>query len=245
MPRYKLTIEYDGAPFAGFQRQHNLATVQGAIEQAIFLYCQQTVTLVTAGRTDSGVHATGQVAHVDLTGERAAHRVQDALNYHVRNLPISILAVEQVGDDFHARFSALARHYRYQILLRRAPVALERGRVWQIRHPLDVAAMRDAARVLLGKHDFTTFRHVNCQSKSPVKTLDRLDVDGRGDRIVIEASARSFLHTQVRSLVGALVMVGDRRWTRADLEDALRACNRKRCAPIAPSHGLYLVKVDY
>lgn len=245
MPRYKLTIEYDGAPFAGFQRQRNLVTVQGAIEEAVFLFCQQTVTLVTAGRTDSGVHAIAQVAHIDLTDERDPRRVQDALNYHVRKLPISILSAERVDEDFHARFSARARHYCYQILIRRAPIALERGRVWQIRHPLDVEAMRGAAGVLLGKHDFTTFRHVNCQSKSPVKTLDRLDVQAAGERIVIEASARSFLHTQVRSLVGALVMVGDRKWSKADLEAALAARDRERCAPIAPSHGLYLLRVDY
>lgn len=245
MPRYKLIVEYDGTPFNGWQRQDDLPTVQGAIEEALFNCSQEHVTIGSAGRTDAGVHATGQVAHLSLTKDWEADRLREALNFHLKPNPVSILDCEKVADDFDARFSAKSRHYRYRIINRRAPLTLDANRAWHIKHDLDAGAMHESAQALIGTHDFTTFRHVHCQAKSPIKTLDQLDVERKGEDIFITASARSFLHNQVRSIVGSLVYVGDEHWTNEDLVKALEACERASCAPLAPSHGLYLYKVSY
>ncbi|MFL6689512.1 MAG: tRNA pseudouridine(38-40) synthase TruA [Alphaproteobacteria bacterium] len=245
MPRYRLTVEYDGGPFAGWQRQENGPSVQATLEDAIFALSSERVRIIGAGRTDSGVHAVGQVAHFDLDKAFAADRVRDALNYHVKPAPISVINAEVVAAEFHARFSATARHYRYRILCRRAPPALERGKVWHLMRDLDIGAMQVAAKVFVGKHDFTTFRSGECQAKSPVKTLDRLDLSSAGDEIHISAQARSFLHNQVRSMVGSLILVGEGKWTPYELDAALQAKNRARCGPVAPPEGLYLIRVDY
>lgn len=247
MPRYRLDIEYDGRAYAGWQRQTGLITVQEAIENAIFAASGETVTIRGAGRTDADVHATGQVAHVDLVKQWRGDRLQGALNAHLKlaGASVAILKAAEVDGGFDARFSATARHYLYAILDRRAPPALLRGNVWHVPKRLDAAAMHDAAQRLLGKHDFTTFRSVQCQSASPVKTLDRLDVTRDGDLIEIRASARSFLHNQVRSMVGSLKKVGEGGWSADDLEAALKAADRARCGQVAPPDGLYLVKVDY
>ena len=247
MPRYRLDIEYDGRAYAGWQRQAELPTVQAAIEKAILAFTGEEVTIRGAGRTDAGVHATHQVAHVDLARDWQANKVQGALNAHLAlaGEQVAALAVTAVGADFDARFSAKARHYLYVILNRRAPAALMRGNVWHVPKRLDAEAMHAAAQLLLGKHDFTTFRSVQCQSDSPVKTLDRLDVRRDGDLIEVRASARSFLHNQVRSMVGSLKRVGDGGWSADDLEAALKAANRARCGQVAPADGLYLIGVDY
>jgi tRNA pseudouridine38-40 synthase len=245
MPRFKLTIEYDGGPFVGWQRQENGRSVQQAIEEAVAVFSGETIVLKGAGRTDSGVHALGQVAHFDLTRERTPDVVRDATNANLRPQPITILAAEEVGADFDARFSARRRHYLYRILERRAPPALDRGRVWWVAQPLDVDVMHAAAQALVGQHDFTTFRSSQCQAKSPVKTLDRLDVSREGDEVVVRATARSFLHNQVRSMVGTLKKVGDGSWPVAAAGDALAAKDRARSGPVAPPDGLYLVAVDY
>ena len=245
MPRYKLLIEYDGAPFVGWQVQGSGPSVQGLLAEAIAAFCGERVKVGGAGRTDAGVHALGQVAHVDLTKAWDPDTVRDALTAHLRPHPVVVLAVEPVADTFDARFSATKRHYLYRIVNRRADLALERGRAWRLPRPLDHAAMHAAAQRLVGRHDFTTFRHAECQAKSPVKTLDRLDVDRMGEEIRISAAARSFLHTQVRSMVGALVAVGEGRWTADDLSAALAARDRTACAPVAPPEGLYLARVDY
>ena len=245
MPRYKLIIEYDGAPFVGWQRQANGRSVQQAIEEALWKAAGEKATLKGAGRTDAGVHALAQVAHFDLLREWSAQKIADALNALLRPEPIAILAAEAVGADFDARFSAISRRYIYRIALRRAPPALMRGRVWHVRQRLDAVAMQRAAQVLVGNHDFTTFRSVECQSKSPVKTLDRLEVRLADDEIAIAAVARSFLHNQVRSMVGSLKLVGEGRWNAADLRLALAAKDRSACGPVAPSDGLYLARVDY
>ena len=245
MPRYKLTIEYDGTPFVGWQIQDNGASVAGAISDAIEKFAGERPDVMGAGRTDAGVHAFGQVAHVDLAKDWDIDTVRDALNAQLRPYPVAIISAEKVAEEFHARFSATKRHYLYRILNRRADLALERDRVWRIAKPLDAKAMQDAAQKLVGNHDFTTFRSVECQAKSAVKTLDRLDVARLGDEIRIEASARSFLHHQVRSMVGSLALVGEGRWSAADMQKALEAKNRTACGPVAPSVGLYLVRVDY
>ncbi len=245
MPRYKLTIEYDGGPFVGWQRQENGLSVQQALEEAIAAFSGETVIVKGAGRTDSGVHALGQVAHIDLARERSADVVRDATNANLRPHPISVVAAEAVSGEFDARFSAVKRHYLYRIQQRRAAPALDRGRVWWIAQPLDVAAMHAAAQALVGKHDFTTFRSAQCQAKSPVKTLDRLDVSREGDEVVIRASARSFLHNQVRSMVGTIRKVGDGSWPPEAVGEALAARDRARSGPVAPADGLYLVAVDY
>lgn len=245
MPRYKLTIEYDGGSFSGWQMQAAEPTVQAVMEQAVARINGEAATVQAAGRTDAGVHATGQVAHVDLTRSWEPFVLRNALNANVRPHPISVTAIEEVGDDFHARFSATRRHYLYRILNRRAPPALDRGQVWHVPVPLDAGAMHEAARVLIGKHDFTTFRAAQCQAQSPVKTLDRCDVMRFGDFIEVHADARSFLHNQVRSMVGSLKLVGEGKWRARDLERALKARDRAACGPVAPPDGLYLVKVDY
>jgi tRNA pseudouridine38-40 synthase len=245
MPRYKIIIEYDGAPFAGWQYQDNSPSVQRAIMTAIEAFSGEKVMVQGAGRTDAGVHALGQVAHFDLASERDTDTVRDAINAHLRPLPVAILSAEKVPGEFDARRSAVRRHYLYRIANRRPDLAIERGRAWRLPRRLDAEAMHTAAQRLVGKHDFTTFRSTECQAKSPEKTLDRLDVSRLGDEIHISAVARSFLHNQVRSMVGSLVPVGDGKWQPADLTRALEARDRSACGPVAPPDGLYLVKVDY
>jgi tRNA pseudouridine38-40 synthase len=243
--RYKLTIEYDGTPFSGWQRQANGPSVQAALEAAIFALSGEAVTLIAAGRTDSGVHASGQVAHFDLARAFPAETVRDALNAHVRPAPIAVLAAAQAAPQFHARFDAVKRHYLYRIITRKAPLALDRHRAWWIPYKLDVAAMAQAAWTLLGKHDFTTFRTAECQAKSPIKTLDQADVVETQEGAQLRFSARSFLHSQVRSMVGSLVEIGRGRWAGADFARALEARDRAACGPLAPPEGLYLMRVDY
>ncbi|MGA7457260.1 MAG: tRNA pseudouridine(38-40) synthase TruA [Methyloceanibacter sp.] len=245
MPRYKLSLEYDGTPFVGWQLQENGLSVQGRLAQAVKAFSGEDTVPRGAGRTDAGVHAIAQVAHFDLGKDWAPEKVRDALNAQLRPDPISVLACELAPDSFDARFSATARHYLYRIITRRGPLALERNRAWHVLHALDAAAMHDAAQALVGHHDFTTFRSSECQAASPVKTLDRLVVTCVGQEIRIEASARSFLHNQVRSMVGSLKLVGEGRWAGRDLELALQARDRAACGPVAPACGLYLVSVDY
>jgi tRNA pseudouridine38-40 synthase len=245
MPRYKLLLEYDGTPFVGWQVQDNGPSVQGRLAQAIKDFSGEETLPRGAGRTDAGVHALGQVAHFDLAKDWTTDKVRDALNAQLRPDPIAVLACDIAAGDFDARFSALARHYLYRIVNRRAPLALDRDRAWQVVQRLDAAAMHDAAQLLVGHHDFSTFRSSECQAASPLKTLDRLVVDRDGDAIRIEASARSFLHNQVRSMVGSLKLVGEGKWSAGDLEQALEALDRAACGPVAPASGLYLAKVDY
>jgi tRNA pseudouridine38-40 synthase len=243
--RYRLTIEYDGAPFVGWQRQDNGPSVQGALEKAIAEFSGETVTVTGAGRTDAGVHALGQAAHFDLEKTFPPDTIRNAVNHFLRPAPVAVLTAKIAAPDFHARFSAKARHYLYRILCRRAPPALENGHVWHVVRDLDAGAMHHAAQALIGEHDFTTFRAAECQAKSPVKTLDRLDIARVGDEIHVNASARSFLHHQVRSIVGSLKLVGEGKWTRRGMERALAARDRSACGPVAPPDGLYLVRVDY
>ncbi len=245
MPRYKIRIEYDGTNFVGWQRQAEGRSIQGAIEAAVEKFSGDRVSLRGAGRTDSGVHALGQVAHFDLTKQWDAFRVGEALNFHLKPDPIGILKCEAVDDAFDARFSATQRHYLYRILVRRAPPVLDRNRVWWLTSELDVAAMENAAPVLVGHHDFTTFRAGQCQAKSPLKTVDALSISATDAEIHIRVAARSFLHNQVRSMVGALKRVGEGAMTRADLAAALDARNRSACPAMAPSAGLYLGDVIY
>ena len=245
MPRFRLTIEYDGGPFVGWQRQANGRSVQGALEEAVLGLTGARVTIRGAGRTDAGVHALGQVAHLDLTRDWPGDRLADALNAHLRPAPIAVLRAEAVPGDFDARHSALRRHYRYRIVNRRAPLALDAGRAWRVSRPLDAEAMHAAAQRLVGTHDFTTFRSTDCQARSPVKTLDRLDVARYGEEVVIEASARSFLHNQIRSFAGSLRLVGEGKWPASTVSAALAARDRRFCGPIAPPDGLYLLRVDY
>jgi tRNA pseudouridine38-40 synthase len=245
MPRYKLTIEYDGTPFVGWQIQANGVSVQGVLTEAIAAFAGERVSVGGAGRTDAGVHALAQVAHVDLAREWDTDTVRDALTAHLRPHPVAVVAAERVAPEFDARFSAVKRHYCYRIVNRRADLTLDRGRAWRVPKPLDEAAMHAAAQRLIGKHDFTTFRDTECQAKSPVKTLDQLDVVRDGEEVRVITSARSFLHSQVRSMVGSLVAVGEGRWSADDLSAALAARDRAACAAVAPPEGLYLVKVDY
>ena len=245
MTRYKLTLEYDGRGFVGWQRQDNGPSVQAALEAAVKRFCGEAVTAHAAGRTDAGVHALAQVAHIDLDKETGADTLRDALNFHLKPAAVAVLAAEAVADDFHARFSATERAYRYRIVNRRAPLALDRGRAWFVPVPLDAGAMHEAARALLGQHDFTSFRAGECQAKSPVKTLDALEVSRDGDEIRIEARARSFLHHQVRNMAGSLRLAGEGKWSRADMERALAARDRRAAGPTAPADGLYLVAVRY
>ncbi len=245
MPRYKLTVEYDGRPFVGWQRQANGLSVQEAIESAIENLTGASAPIQAAGRTDAGVHAKGQVVHVDLDKDWRGDRLREALNAHLRLFPIAVVEAERVGETFEARFSATRRHYLYRILNRRAPPTHERGYVWHVARRLDAAAMHSAAQVLVGRHDFTTFRAAECQANSPLRTLERLDVAREGDAIEIRASALSFLHRQVRSMVGSLEHVGSGKWTSDDLKAALEARDRARCGAVAPPDGLFLMRVEY
>lgn len=245
MQRWKLTLEYDGGPFVGWQRQDEGASVQQCLEEAVTAFCGEDRRVQGAGRTDSGVHALMQVAHVDIEKPAKPDTVRDAINHHLKPNPIAILSAEPVTDDFNARFSATGRGYLYRILNRRPPPALEAGRVWLVGRKLDAARMHDAAQILVGHHDFSSFRASECQADSPVKTLDRLNVSRVGEEIHIVAEARSFLHHQVRNFVGSLELVGAGKWTRAHLRDALNAKDRRAGGPTAPAHGLYLTKVRY
>jgi tRNA pseudouridine38-40 synthase len=245
MPRYKLTIEYDGTPFVGWQVQDNGVSVQGVLADAVFAFTGERAVVGGAGRTDAGVHALGQVAHVDLAKDWPPDTVRDALNAHLRPHPAAVLTAERVADDFDARFSAIKRHYLYRIVNRRADLALEAHRAWRVPRPLDAASMHEAAQRLVGRHDFTTFRSTECQAKSPVKTLDALDVTRDGDEVRVTTVARSFLHNQVRSMVGSLVHVGEGKWSGGDLASALAARDRAACGQVAPPQGLYLVRVEY
>ena len=245
MPRFKLTVEYDGAGYSGWQRQDNGASVQGALEDAVFKLTAARTLVQGAGRTDAGVHATGQVAHVDLERAWDGFKLREALNAHLVGSSVAVLAAEIAPGDFDARRSAVHRRYLYRILNRRARPALERGRVWHVKRALDGAAMAEAASALLGRHDFSTFRDSQCQASSPVRTLDRFEVTRVGEELHCVVGARSFLHRQVRSMVGSLVEVGLGKWGAADLKAALDSADRSRCGPVAPADGLYLTGVDY
>jgi tRNA pseudouridine38-40 synthase len=245
MPRFKITLEYDGGGFVGWQRQTNGFSVQQALEEAIAEFSGETVPVLSAGRTDSGVHALGQVAHFDLSRPWTADKVRGALNFHVKPAPVAVLAAEAVDDTFHARFSATKRVYRYRISNRRAPLTLERDRAWRVSVRLDAEAMKEAARHLIGKHDFTSFRATRCQAESPVRTLDELTVRRLDDDIVIDARARSFLHHQVRNIAGSLKWVGEGKWKPDDMKKALAARDRAAGGQTAPAAGLYLVEVVY
>ncbi|MDR6755106.1 tRNA pseudouridine38-40 synthase [Mycoplana sp. BE70] len=247
MPRYRLIIEYDGTPYVGWQRQENGHSVQGAVEKAILSLTGETVSIRGAGRTDSGVHAMGQVAHVDLSRPWEEHTLRNALNAHLAQAGerVAILDATEAADDFDARFSAVRRHYLYRIISRRAPLALEANRAWFVAKPLDHEAMHAAAQVLVGKHDFTTFRAAQCQANSPVRTIDRLDVTRAGELIEIRVTAQSFLHNQIRSFAGTLKLAGEGKWSVDDVRAALEARDRKACGPVAPPEGLYFMQVDY
>ncbi|MEL6920166.1 MAG: tRNA pseudouridine(38-40) synthase TruA [Pseudomonadota bacterium] len=247
MPRYRMTIEYDGTPYVGWQRQTNGYAVQEAVETAILGFTREKVTLQVAGRTDTGVHALGQTAHADLMRDWNAAKVLEATNAFLtmNEERVSVIACQEVPETFHARFSAQARHYLYRITNRSAPNALEHRRAWWIKKPLNIAAMEEAAKAFIGTHDFTTFRAAQCQAKSPVKTLDRITFERDGPDILVRVSARSFLHNQVRSIVGTLKMVGENRWDRAEVERRRDALDHQLCGALAPPHGLYLERVDY
>ncbi|MFN3520762.1 MAG: tRNA pseudouridine(38-40) synthase TruA [Phenylobacterium sp.] len=245
MPRYRLVVEYDGAPYKGFQAQGDLPSVQASLERAVKGFSGQALRLQAAGRTDTGVHATGQVVHIDLERDWKCEVVRDAMNAHLVPEPISVLAVDVPGGDWHARFSAKERRYLYRILNRKSPPALDQGRVWHVKKPLDAEAMHAAAQALVGHHDFTTFRDLQCQAKTPMKTLDLAAVRREGDYVLLEFASRSFLHRQVRSMTGSLAEVGVGRWSAEDLKAALDARDRRACGPVAPAEGLYLTGVRY
>ncbi len=245
MPRFKLTVEYDGTPFVGWQRQENGLSVQQVIEEAVLGFCAENVTAYAAGRTDAGVHALGQVVHVNLAKDWDEKTVRDALNAHIGSQPISVLTAAIVDDDFHARFSATARAYRYRIVNRAAPLAVDANRAWRVPRPLDADAMHRASQALVGKHDFTTFRAAQCQAKSPVKTLTSISVGRTGETLTIRVAAPSFLHNQVRAIVGSLKLVGEGKWTEEQVGEALAARDRSACGPTAPAEGLYLESVSY
>ena len=245
MTRRKLTIEYEGRPFAGWQRQSEAPSVQAALEEEIFGFSGERVTVNGAGRTDAGVHARGQVAHIDLAKDTTARTVCDAVNAHLRPHPVAVLSAEAVGEDFEARFGAIRRAYRYEIINRRAPLTVDAGLAWHVHVPLDADAMQSGAQHLIGKHDFTTFRAAQCQAKSPVRTVDEVNVTRDGETIAIEVVARSFLHSQVRAFAGSLKLVGEGRWPPEEVAAALEARDRSRCGPTAPPDGLYLMQVDY
>ena len=246
MPRYRLTIEYRGGPFVGWQRQENGPSVQGALDAAL-ARLGEAATVTGAGRTDAGVHATGQVAHADLARDWDPFRLSEALNHHLRPAPVAVLGAARVPDEFHARFSAVRRHYLYRIVCRRAPLTIDAGLAWRVGYALDVEAMREAAAALVGRHDFTTFRSAQCQAASPLKTLDGIAIEGEGegDEIRFRLRARSFLHNQVRSIVGTLERVGAGRWPAARVAEGLAARDRAACGPVAPPDGLYLARVEY
>jgi tRNA pseudouridine38-40 synthase len=243
--RFKFILEYDGSAFVGWQRQDNGMSVQQALEEAVFKTCAETVTAHAAGRTDAGVHATGQVVHIDIEKEVTPDKIQAALNFHLKPWPVAIVESGIAPPDFHARFSATGRAYLYRIVNRRPPLALDEGRAWLVNAPLDAAAMHEAAQVLVGKHDFSTFRASLCQAQSPVKTLTRLDVSRAGEEIYVVAVARSFLHHLGRNMVGRLRLVGEGKWTTADVRKAMEARDRTKGGPTAPPHGLYLTAVRY
>ena len=245
MPRYKIILEYDGTPFVGWQRQNNGVSVQGVVEAAIHAFSGESVTITAAGRTDTGVHARGQVASFDLARAFPTDTVRDAINAHVRPHPVAVLSAAEAAADFSARFSAIKRHYGYRVIVRRAPLALDRDRAWWIPQTIDVAAMAEAAKALIGQHDFTTFRAAECQAKSPVKTLDEARVEAQGESVLFNFSARSFLHSQVRSMVGSLVQVGRGKWQSDELRRVLESRDRAECGPLAPPCGLTLMRVDY
>jgi len=246
MPRYKLIIEYDGRPYHGYQAQGALASIQASLERAVLSFCGEAVRFHTSGRTDAGVHATHSCVHVDLTRDWPAETVRNALNAYLRPEPIVVLEASIPTEErWHARFSATGRRYRYRILNRFSPPALEQGRVWHVKKPLDAQAMHEAAQRLIGNHDFTTFRDLACQANSPIRTLDVATVRREGDELWLDFAARSFLHRQVRSMAGSLVEVGIGRWTADDLAAALAARDRQRCGPVAPADGLYLTGVSY
>ncbi|KMO42256.1 pseudouridine synthase [Methylobacterium variabile] len=245
MPRYKLVVEYDGTAFAGWQRQAADRSVQQALEEAIARFVGGPVRVHCAGRTDAGVHATHQVVHLDLDKPWRTDTVRDAANAHLRPEPVAVIAASEVGPDFDARHSAVKRHYRYRILNRRSPPALSRGFVWHVPWALDAALMHEAAQLLLGRHDFSAFRAAECQANSPVRTLDRLDVTRTGEEIIVVTAARSFLHHQVRGMVGTLMLAGGGRLTPQGVRDVLDSRDRTRCGPLAPSGGLTLIGVDY
>lgn len=245
MTRWKLLLEYDGGAFVGWQRQDNGPSVQAALEAAAFALSGERIDVQAAGRTDSGVHATGQVAHLDLGKDFSADTVRDALNHHLRPLPAAVLSAEAVAPDFHARFSATGRSYLYRIVNRRPPLVLDRGRAWWVPMPLDAGAMAAGAAHLIGKHDFTSFRASECQAASPVKTLDSLEITRDGEEIRITAAARSFLHHQIRNIAGTLKLVGQGKWTPEDVARALAARDRAAAGPTAPPDGLYLTGVRY
>lgn len=245
MTRVKLLIEYDGGPYFGWQRQPDQPTVQGALEKAALALNQSPTTIQGAGRTDAGVHATGQVAHFDLVKDVPEHKVADALNAHLRPEPVAVLSSHFMPEDFHARFHAIKRHYRFVIENRRADLSLSRGRAWRVGAPLKLGLMQEAAQHLCGKHDFTTFRDTICQADSPVRTMDRIHLKQTGSRIEIEYSARSFLHKQVRSITGSLIEVGRGKYPPSWIRDILDAKDRTACGPVAPPDGLYLERVEY
>jgi tRNA pseudouridine38-40 synthase len=245
MPRYRLDLEYDGGPYKGFQAQGDLPTVQASIERAVKGFSGETLRLHAAGRTDTGVHALHQVAHIDLSRDWRPEVVRDALNAHLVREPIAITAASLAPEGFHARFSARRRRYLYRIVNRMAPPSLEKGRVWHVKKPLDAAAMGVAAQALVGHHDFTTFRDADCQAKSPLKTLDVAEVRREGEEVRLTFAARSFLHRQVRSMTGTLAEVGAGRWSPDDVRAALEAADRAACGPVAPAAGLYLAAVEY
>jgi tRNA pseudouridine38-40 synthase len=247
MPRYRLRIEYDGTPYVGWQRQDNGPSVQGAIEAAILSLTGETVSIRGAGRTDSGVHAMGQVAHADLSRSWKDHTLRNALNAHLgmAGERVAILDAAEVPDDFDARFSAKKRHYLYRLISRKAPLALEANRAWFVTKELDHEAMHEAGQMLVGRHDFTTFRAAQCQANSPIRTIDRLEVTRSGDLIEMRVSAQSFLHNQIRSFAGTLKLAGEGKWTADDVRKALEAQDRKACGPVAPPDGLYFIAVDY
>jgi len=245
MARYRVTLEYDGTDFVGWQRQDNGPSIQAALEAAIAGFCGETVTVHAAGRTDAGVHALGQVAHFDLDREAKPETVREALNAHLRPAPIAVLEAVQADAEFHARFDAVERRYLYRIANRRPPPALDRGRAWHVAVTLDAAAMHEAAQVLVGQHDFSSFRAAECQAKSPVRTLDEINVVRDGEELRLAVRARSFLHHQVRNIAGTLKLVGEGKWGRGDVEAALAARDRSAAGPTAPAHGLYLVAVKY
>jgi len=245
MPRYRLTLEYDGTGFNGWQKQENAVSIQAALEEAARRFCGDSVEAVAAGRTDAGVHARGQVVHLDLARDWTTDAVRDAINFHLKPAPVAVLSAVVAPPDFHARFSAVGRAYLYRILDRRAPPALDRHQVWHVPVPLDADAMHAAAQHLVGHHDFTSFRSTQCQAKSPVKTIDQLTVARMGEEIHVWARARSFLHNQVRIIVGTLKLVGDDKWAAADVARALAAHDRTAAGPTAPPQGLCLMEVRY